>query len=239
MTNGKGGQVGPMRRKKNKSRKGKSAGNSVFNAENNSSAGDIGVIPPMWKSPNLTNQIYRVRRISDRSDANQSAGAIATFAVTFSLSSVDNATDFSNAFDLFRISLVRVKFRPRFNFAAVGTTATNIYPRLYTAIDYNSDTAPATLAEIRQYNTCKETRFDVDHVRCFRPKVGWVVENPAATISGFAVNADNDVPWVNTSTSTVVWFGLKGVIEAGAAGQTNLQSWAIEVETFFEFRMSN
>jgi len=240
MSRGKGGQTGPMRRKKNKSRKGgRGAGNSVFNAENASNAGDLGMIPRGWQQPGLSNQVYKVRRISDSADANQAAGAVAFFGTSFSLAGVDAVADFTDLFDLYRISLVRMKLRPRFNVGSLGATGTGISPRLYTAIDYSDATAPAAISTLRQYSTCKETNSYSDHVRCFVPRPELAAISTTATTVLAVLPDGKPNPWISTAATTIAHFGLKGAIEAGIGGQTALQSWSIEVEYFLEFRMAD
>jgi len=221
-------------KKKNKSRKSNKIGSvgstRALGSENQVNNGDVPLIPKNWQPAILALQVYRIRRTLDANDAKQTAGAFAGFSSSFQLSDLDAYTEFTNLFDQYRIHMIRMRFRPRFNFAAVVST-TDIMPRLYTVIDYNDANPITGVAQLRQYQTLKETNFDADHVRCFKPKVA-VAAYSAAFTSYMSVTGG----WIDTGSPAVQHYGLKGLVEAGHAGQVNLQVWSIETEYFLEFR---
>ncbi len=182
---------------------------------------------------NLATQIYRFKRTTTLPTLiQQSATAEVDGAYAYSLSSVPDASDFTALFDQYRISSVRVTFRPitTFNNFLAGNSA--LPPQLYTAIDYNDGTL-VSIADLQQYQSCKVTRFDQNQVRTFSPMI-----QLAANASGSAVLSVADSSrWIDTAQTSVFYYGLKYGISAGDGSQTVLQRWEVTVEYFLEFRI--
>jgi hypothetical protein len=203
-------------------------GFNPLSAENNQNFGDILTVPKIWLNPRLTNQIFRTRAVVDLGTVTQSTSAV-TGGFNFVLNSVDNSNAFRTIFDSYKIAFLKVKFRPVFtaqNFSSLPTP-----PLLYTAIDYDNATAPGSIAAIRQYSSCKETRYDKDNVRCFKPRI-----TMGAASSSFLLAANvSQAAWLDCADPNVQHFGLKYVISP-ALTSSALFMYSIEVEYFLEFR---
>jgi hypothetical protein len=192
--------------------------------------GDCVSMPMVWHNPNLSNKVYRVRQIIDIGTIIQST-AVQTGGIAFTLSSLDQASTFTSLFDQYKIAYAKVKFRPVYNMVSPNIT-TAVPPLLYTVIDYDNAAAPGSIAQMRQYNTVKETKFSVDHVRCLQPRVA-TAAYIGSTPTGFA----NQIAWIDCASSAVSHYGVKWLITAAGSG-TSFFQWSVEIELFLEFRMT-
>jgi len=180
------------------------------------------VIPRIWLS--AQQKIHAHKAIADRTPITQSAAGPVFGTLIFTLSDVANANDFIVLYDMYRIDYVAVTFRPQFNMQALTTNAIST-PLLYTVLDYDDGAALGAVASAREYQTCRETRFDKDCVRTLKPRFVTGVYNGSTFNSTAPLTG-----WVNISASTAEHYGVKYAITQAAIGQTALQSWNIEIE---------
>jgi len=180
---------------------------------------------------NVTNQIYKVRQVVDYSTIAQQA-TLSTFgAFQFQLSDLDQAVTFTTLFDQYKIDFLELKLRPNANLAQVVNPSTGqIMPLLYTAVDYDDANVPTSLAYVREYQSCKETRFDNDCVRKFKPRIA------LAAYSGTFVSFANQTSWLDCASATVKHYGVKYAISPALTGQGNLQTWTVEARYYISFR---
>lgn len=183
------------------------------------------------KSLQTQYEVYHFKRIVDGATLiYQAAGSTTLGAFNFQLAGVDNYTDFTNLFDQYRIDYIVVRFRPQFNMASFASFSSTTIPTLYTVIDMDDSNTPASLAELRQYQTLRESKFDRTISRTLQPRCA------SALYSGAFTSYSTVRPWVDCASSAVQWYGVKFGITAGQVGQTALQAWSIEVEYFFSFK---
>lgn len=203
--------------------------NPVLGSENRENCGDVVRFPTRWLQPHLSNQVYGIKRIIGSSDISAVNAGLTVPTYQFKLADCPNVTEFSNLFDQYRFVMVRMIFRPRFNYSNLG--GTNGASRFFSVIDYDDMTALAALNDARQYQSLKETRFDQDHVRCIVPRMA--VAGYTTTFTGF-VNMGPQ--WISIASNDVNHYGIKVVIETGTTG--SLQTWAVELEYYLEFRQT-
>jgi hypothetical protein len=200
--------------------------------ENEIDLGDLKVYPKLFTQPRLANQPYRIQRWVNVTDLTQAAGSDVFATYQFMVNDCSNTADFSSLFDQYRFVAVKAIFRPRFDFGALGSVAVNKLPRLYSVIDYDDNNAPTLISQLREYQTCKMTRFDEDHVRLIEPHMANLVFDNSGTTSFGNVRPQ----WVDMATLIVKHFGIKVAVEGGVVGQTNLQSWSVDFLYMMEFR---
>lgn len=147
-------------------------------------------------------------------------GADKMFSYSFQLNDVPNKTEFQNLFDEYRINAVLFELKPRYVSNLIMSTdpatlssTTNMVtannlglPEVNTVIDLNDATAPATTAELVEYQTFKQTRGNAIHKRKVIPRVA-IAADPAGV--GAVSMAKR---WVNSNQLTIDHFGLKGSI---------------------------
>jgi len=176
--------------------------------------------------------IYRFKRRGAATTITQQALVETLGSFQFTLSSTQGNTELTTLFDSYRIAFIEIELTPMYNMAAITTAANLITPNLYTAIDLDDNTAPASIAALQEYSTCRMTRFDKSQTRRFQPFFA------KALYSGTFVSFGMGHDWVDCNSPTVQWYGMKYGIEAGATGQTNLQAWKVNFIYYIELKFS-
>lgn len=131
----------------------------------------------------------------------------------FTLDLLPAYADFQNLFDWYKINYITLNIMPYFSEAtntgtlvAFSTTSSVSNLRIFTAVDYNDNSTPASINAIREYQNCKVTRYIFGQKRKFRPRP--LIET---NTSNPDVQYPIGNPWVSTDTSGVQCphFGLK------------------------------
>uniref|UniRef100_UPI004047B36E hypothetical protein n=1 Tax=Polynucleobacter sp. TaxID=2029855 RepID=UPI004047B36E len=100
----------------------------------------------------------------------------------------------------------------------------NASARFFSAIDYNDGTAPTSLDELRQYQSCKVTPILRTHKRIiFKPKI--------LDTNGYSVS-----PWMTTANTTANYFGLKVAVEPMDATSTTTMIYTVEAKFYMSFK---
>jgi len=203
-----------------------------LSAENELDLGDLKNVPRFFRQPRISNQMYKFQRWVNVVDVTQTAGADSFATYQFMLNDISSTTDFSALFDQYRFVAVKAEFRPRFDFGALGSVAVNKLPRLYSVLDYDDNTAPTLISTLREYQSCKMTRFDMDHVRLLKPHMALIALDGVGTTS----RANLTPQWLDLADMAIKHYGIKIGVEGGVGGQTNLQSWSVDFLYMLEFR---
>lgn len=148
-------------------------------------------------------------------------------AYNFSLSDLPNYTEFTALYDSYKINAVKITFRPQqtqsISIGAVNNP--NASSRFMSAIDYNDGTAPTSMDEIRQYQSCKVTGILKPHSRyIFKPKI--------LTTDSFSMS-----PWLSTSVPNTNYFGLKLWVEPMDSTSTTSMDYTVECKYYLSFKM--
>ena len=81
------------------------------------------------------------------------------YGFNFSLNDLPNYTEFTALYDQYKINAVRFTMLPQqtqsISIGSVNNPIANA--RVFSAIDYNDGSAPASVDELREYKTCKST----------------------------------------------------------------------------------
>jgi hypothetical protein len=174
--------------------------------------------------------VYKIKRVVDGSGSlTQTTLTPLLGALSFKLNLLDNYTEFTALFDMYKIDYIEVKFIPQFNMQTITTNST-ITPNLYTVLDYDDATAPASISELRQFSTFREDRFDYVVTRAIQPRMA------VAAYSGAFTSYANTRSWVDCNSPGIEWYGVKYGASAGASGQTNLQTWSYVVSYYISFK---
>lgn len=149
--------------------------------------------------------------------------------LNFSLIDLPNYADLTNLFDFYRIKAISFKVIPGFTETVTNETTTtptsfafNIGAgRIFTAIDYNDSSNPATVNEVREYGNCKTSQFSKGHRRYFKPMI--------LSSDNFALRNK----WISTSDVNVQYYGLKLAVDFNAANFPASTLIAITEATFY------
>lgn len=158
-------------------------------------------------------------------------------SIQFRLQDLPGYLELQDLFDQYRIDAIQVKFFPMtsgvymqpFNNASTTVVFT---PRFMTAIDYDDNSAPVNLDQIRQYQTYKSTMAYQQHSRYFKPCFASEVFKTAVT-TGYGARRG----WIDTAYPDVPHFGLKYALEAtGVASNDFAFGYRIDVKMWVSFK---
>ncbi len=179
------------------------------------------------------NRIYYFRRKASSTIITQAVGAEVKGVFSFTLQSVVGYSDLTTLFDLYRIAYVEVDFKPMYTMQQISNLTTQATSNLFTVLDMDDDNAPASIAELEEYGTCKVTNFNEKHVRTLRPHFALFTYPNTPT----QANSPTGM-WLDCASPTVKYFGVKYGIEGAASGQTNLMSWKVNFTMYIELKHS-
>lgn len=128
-----------------------------------------------------------------------------SYALKFQLSSLPNSTDFTNLFDMYQIRKVKVIMTPIQGL--VNVSGNNAY-KIYTAIDYNDDSAP-TDNMMRQYGNFRQHNIWNDRGFCSRTFKPTVVDTILNNDGSVAYSQSKPAPWISTQYPVVPHYCLK------------------------------
>lgn len=179
-----------------------------------------------WANPN---RIFKfVETVWNRNAIGQSAAGDVQFAYSFSLSDLNNVTEYASLFDQYRIVLIEVDFIP----VVTQNNGDNKhdYGRLITAIDLD-DANGLTAAQLSEYSTCRITNSTSV---CKRK---WVPHTAEAAYAGVFTSYSNKTgAWIDLGSPGVLYYGIKGVLTAANALDTTLQNLKLVFRYHLEFK---
>lgn len=171
-------------------------------------------------------KLYLFKRFCDYGELSIS-NALPTFsAYNFSLSDLPNSTEFTSLYDMYKINCVKISFIPQQTQSiSIGSINNpNASARFFSAIDYNDGSAPTSLDDLRQYQSCKMTPILRTHKRViFKPKI--------LDSNGFSIS-----PWMTTASPSANYFGLKVAVEPMESTTTTTMVYTIEAKLYMSFK---
>lgn len=159
------------------------------------------------------------------------AGSAVTGTYNFQLSQLDQVAAFQALFDVYRIDAIRIRIAPQQNALGLTTNSTTTLVELYNVVDYDDNTALATVAKAREYENCIILAPGESCERTFQPRAAIAAYQGALTAFGNVGGM-----WIDQSYPNVQHYGLKVIIPAATVAQTQLQSWDIFFEMYVSFK---
>lgn len=132
--------------------------------------------------------------------------------IDVALNQVDGYTGITQLFDEYKLLKCEVTFMPSANVAYGGQSA----GVLLTAIDWDDGTTPTTLADLRKYSTCQQTRATQSHRRTYALAIADTIYG-TSTSSGYRRVMS---PWINCANVSVNHYGLKYGLTGGGNAMT-------------------
>lgn len=141
---------------------------------------------------------------------------------SFSLSQLNNATEYTNLFDQFRICGIAITLMPSVTdfSAASGVTMTNFaMPEVRSIIDKDDASNPTSFNEMYEYNNCKITRGHREHKRFWKPAI-LSASYETAVSSAYTPRFNQ---WLSTTDPATPHYGVKiGINALGSAAAGNM-----------------
>lgn len=168
------------------------------------------------KKTNLGWMVHKFTRACVQTSTLMDTDAFGT--LVFQLSDLPNYTDFTNLFEVYMITGVKVTFIWDKNSAHNDTGVINpgdnsFIPNLYVSYDPDSITSPATINDLLERGDCKYKRMDKPLSFFVKPKVNISTYETAVT-SGY-INGNG---WIDTANPGIDYYGLKFGIDGSING---------------------
>lgn len=158
------------------------------------------------------------RRTKQLSSIVLSTSAIDT-VYKFQLSDLDNSSEFTSLYDLYKIKCVVLKFIPMFNSNDMNAqSSAYAVPPIHSVIDYTDTTPLATVADALQYSTHRMTRGLAIHTRKVYPKqVTYSLDDSVSTLASVKTG------WIRAESPGIDHLGVKLFIpNTGATATTSV-----------------
>lgn len=157
------------------------------------------VYRPVYKFSRVVESVYDIT-------TNGIAATVGAFE--FRLDALPSYTDFTNLFDMYRITSIEVCYQPEYTEltdAALVSNAVNVY--FNTAIDLADVSSPANVDEVLQYQQLQSTPITKQHARKWRPTILMGGSIPCSC-------------WIPTSSPSERHYALKYGIPATGVAMT-------------------
>jgi len=122
-----------------------------------------------------------------------------TMNITFTAAALDQATQFGNLFDQYRINKLEVWISPKYSASGGNTTSAYL-----SVIDFDDSTALSSFNAGLDYQNCVTSTITQSQYRCFTPHIA--VAGYTGSFGGFT---NMTAPWIDWSSTGVVHYGLK------------------------------
>lgn len=148
--------------------------------------------------------------------------------VVFQIAQIPNVSEFSNLFDRYMITHIKLKWYLTIDPSA-QTAATASYPRLFWVPDYDDSTTPASINEIREHARCRDAVLHPNRpiIMNIKPAVLQEVYRGAVTTT----YAPKWRTWLDMAVTDCPHYGLKAAID----DFTNL-NYKLRIEGVMYFR---
>lgn len=135
------------------------------------------------------------------------------FAFQFNMSALPNFSEFSNLFDRYKITGVKLRVMFLANSIEIGSPTQYSIPIMHHCIDIDDANPPTTETEILQKNNIKTKRLDRHFNVYLRPKCTMEVFN-SVTTTGYAVGNST---WIDMASAAIPHYGWKAWVANGQA----------------------
>lgn len=158
-------------------------------------------------------------------------------ALNFTLSQVPSYTDFTTLYDQYRINGIKWTLIPRGNTAEItaASGASTVFQGqstgVFSAIDYDDNTAPTSINQLCEYQNMKMTRATQLHSRYLKPRVNTTgITNIGTGVTGPMMNTRG---WLDCDFINVPHFGLKLALQQ--AVNYNL-TYDVKIDFYLAFK---
>jgi len=194
-------------------------------------------VPPPLKTDVVTRSC-RIPRVTETTTIR----AVSTTAISASASASVNPTYYftmaaanvgTGFFDQYKIEAIRFNIRSQQNAIGLTTNSTTSLGSLWCVIDYDDASVLTSATQANSYSNVLVLPPGQSCSRIFKPRIAVGAYQGAFT--GYANLASQ---WIDAGSSSVQHYGIKLFIPQQTVGQTQLQTWDIEIEYFISLRKS-
>lgn len=148
-------------------------------------------------------------------------------AFVFSLDMVPDYSEFTSLYDYYKINGIKIMFLPKqTQSVSIGSVNNaDASSRFFSVLDFNDVTPPATIDDLRQYQSCRMTPVLRIHKRYFKPRV----QDSSGTYSP-------GNPWIDTSSPSKFYYGLKVGVDPIFSSSTTAMEYTVEAKFYLSFK---
>lgn len=162
---------------------------------------------------NLKRQIHYFKRSCDLGNVvlDTNTPTLIPQPLTFRLNQLPASTEFTDLFDNYRITYVKLMIRLNVSPDAQSPT-TAVYPRILYVRDYDDSVIPSSVDVLRQYGNCQQKVLNPNEnmVITLKPAIRNLVSRDT---SGQVVYSPKWKQWIDCAHSDTLHYGLKYAIE--------------------------
>lgn len=190
------------------------------------------------RRPSPSNNIFRTKRsFFETFTVNYNGGTVNTFdAFDFKLNTLPSYTEFTNLYDSYRITKIKMHWLPRmniFSFDAYTATSTES-PQLLTVVDTDDSTVPSSLDELLERETMRVHHFSKPFTITFKPKFSLAAWG-GTLFTSYAEGGANQ--WIDVLSPGVPYFGVKvGTTTYSTNNSGENPVWDIITTYYLEFK---
>jgi hypothetical protein len=161
-----------------------------------------GGLPSMDRPFSNGNQVFNFHQQFEIAGVHTTSVAVETFsAQSWTLSQCNNSATFQALFDQYRIPLIEFWLTPQ---SKLESAAGQTVGLMTSVIDYDDGTALTSVASAGDYDSAVTGPGGMGHYRKFVPHVAI-----AAYSGAFTSFANEEAPWIDIASNTVVHYGVK------------------------------
>jgi len=174
------------------------------------------------------NPVYRMVRMGQGNVITSSTTSSVYGAIPFTLDSVAEYTDFTSVFDQYRVTGLEFWFFPS---TSVVENATPNAGMFITAVDLDDAATPTTDSQVMAYSSAQLSTGTQGQYRKFVPSFQVATQVTGGGLTGLSLQDG----WVDLSSATVQFFGLKYVWQTAGAVYT----YKVYFRAHLEFRSTH
>jgi hypothetical protein len=184
--------------------------------------------PPSYISnERMQTRSFTVRKLVDRSALTSSTSVDTLGSYAFRLTDLPEYASYTTIFDQYRFKRVELIFLPGTQPALPAATLQRA-PSLYTAIDYDDNGTPASVATVLNYANCRLTPPGRKLVVSFKPHCAIGAYNG----TNFSNYANSVNQWMDAASSDVYHYGVKTAMPSN----NFISNWQVIAAYTIEFR---
>jgi hypothetical protein len=175
----------------------------------------------------MQNRPYTFVKTIDKGIIQSSTSANTYGSLQFLANDLPEISSYANIFDQYRLSQIVLQFLPVITAAVPSATASNFAPVIYTAIDYDDNGVPTSIATVLNYF----------NIRFYSPGQRFKIAfRPHAAIAGFTgtfgAYVNVPAPWIDCASLTAQHYGLKYAMPSASF----VSSWQLIASYTISFR---
>ena len=177
-------------------------------------------------------KVYSFKRMTTLSDISVTSASAFSGAFEFRLQDLPSVTDFTNLFDQYMITWIKVELVPTKDTSLLSSSTATLF-QVYSVIDGNDVTPLANVATAEAYATCKFTAQTKHHMRSFKPYLTLGCTDITAT----AFNVNTGPKWLSCTQDDVAHLGLKIVTDTNPSSEAYV--YHVRATYWLKFRNVN